>query len=44
MVIQVIQSTSNTGHACGSITEAMKVIKIEKKGKHLNTLEEYHLK
>jgi hypothetical protein len=33
----------NTGHACGNITDAMKVIKIEKKGKHLNTLEKYHI-
>jgi hypothetical protein len=33
----------NTGHAYGSITDTMKVIKIEKTGKHLNTLEKYHI-
>jgi hypothetical protein len=33
----------NTGRACGSITDTMKVIKIEKKGKHLNTQEKYHI-
>jgi hypothetical protein len=29
----------NTGHAYGSITDTMKIIKIEKKGKYLNALE-----
>jgi hypothetical protein len=29
----------NTGHTYGSITDAMKIVKIEKKGKHLKTLE-----
>jgi hypothetical protein len=34
----------NTGHAYVSITGTLKVIKIEeKKGKHLNTLEKYHI-
>jgi hypothetical protein len=33
----------NTGHAYGSIPNTMKVIKIEKKGKHLNTLQKYHI-
>jgi hypothetical protein len=33
----------NTGHAYGSITNTMKVLKTEKKGKHLNTLEKYHI-
>jgi cell fate (sporulation/competence/biofilm development) regulator YlbF (YheA/YmcA/DUF963 family) len=31
-----------TGHAYRSITDTMEVEKIEKKGKHLNTLEKYH--
>jgi hypothetical protein len=34
---------SNTGYSYGSITDIMKVIKIEKKGKHLNTLGKYHI-
>jgi hypothetical protein len=33
----------NTEHAYGSITDTMKVIKIEKKGRHLNTLEKYNI-
>jgi hypothetical protein len=33
----------NTGHAYRSITYTMKVIKIEKKGIYLNTLEKYHM-
>jgi hypothetical protein len=33
----------NTGHAYRSITDTMEVVKIEKKGKHLNTLEKYHI-
>jgi hypothetical protein len=33
----------NTGHAYRSISDTMKVVKIEKKGKHLNTLEKYHI-
>jgi hypothetical protein len=33
----------NTGHAYGSITNTMKVIETEKKGKHVNTLEKYHI-
>jgi hypothetical protein len=33
----------NTGHAYGSMTNTMKVLKTEKKGKHLNTLEKYHI-
>jgi hypothetical protein len=33
----------NTGHAYGSIADAMKVLKTERKGKHLNTLEKYHI-
>jgi hypothetical protein len=33
----------NTGHACGIITNTMDIIKTEKKGKHLNTLEKYHI-
>jgi hypothetical protein len=33
----------NTGHTYGNVTNAMKILKIEKKGKHLNTLEKYHI-
>jgi hypothetical protein len=33
----------NTGHTYGNITNTMKILKIEKKGKHLNTLEKYHI-
>jgi hypothetical protein len=33
----------NTGHSCGSITNTMEIMKIERKGKHLNTLEKYHI-
>jgi hypothetical protein len=32
----------NTGHTYGSITDTMKVVKVEK-GKHLNTLEKFHI-
>jgi hypothetical protein len=34
---------TNTGHAYGSITDTTKIIKMEKKGKRLNTLEKYHV-
>jgi hypothetical protein len=33
----------NTGHSYGNITDTMEIIKIETKGKHLNTLERYHI-
>jgi hypothetical protein len=33
----------NTGHAYRSMANTMKVLKTEKKGKHLNTLEKYHI-
>jgi hypothetical protein len=33
----------NTGHAYGNTTDTMRVIKTEKKGKHVNTLEKYHI-
>jgi hypothetical protein len=33
----------NTGHAYGSITDTTEVIKTEKKEKHLNILEKYHI-
>jgi hypothetical protein len=33
----------NTGHAYGSITDAMGVIHTGRKGKHLNSLEKYHI-
>jgi hypothetical protein len=33
----------NTGHSNGNITDTMEIIKIERKGKHLNTLERYHI-
>jgi hypothetical protein len=31
------------GHINGSISDTMEFIKAEKKGKHLNTLEKYHI-
>jgi hypothetical protein len=33
----------NTGHAYGTITDTMDIIKTGRKGKHLNTLEKYHI-
>jgi hypothetical protein len=33
----------NTGHACGSITDKMKIIEIKKRRKRLNILEKYHI-
>jgi hypothetical protein len=33
----------NTGHAYRSMTDTMKIIKMEKKEKHLSTLERYHM-
>jgi hypothetical protein len=33
----------NTGHLYGNITDTMEIIKIERKGEHLNTLERYHV-
>jgi hypothetical protein len=33
----------NTGHSYGNITNTMQITKIERKGKHLNTLEKYHI-
>jgi hypothetical protein len=33
----------NTRHAYGSMADTMKVLKTERKGKHLNTLEKYHI-
>jgi hypothetical protein len=33
----------NTGHKYGPITDTMDIIKTHKKGKHLNTLEKYHI-
>jgi hypothetical protein len=33
----------NTGHTYGSMANTMKVLKTERKGKHLNTLEKYHI-
>jgi hypothetical protein len=33
----------STGLTYGSITKTMNIIKTEKKGKHLNTLEKYHI-
>jgi hypothetical protein len=33
----------NTGHAYGSRADTIKVLKMERKGKHLNTLEKYHI-
>jgi hypothetical protein len=33
----------STGHAYGSITDTMEIGEVERKGKHLNTLEKYHM-
>jgi hypothetical protein len=33
----------NAGHTYGSITNTTKILKTEKKGEHLNTLEKYHI-
>jgi hypothetical protein len=33
----------NTGHAYGHITDTAQVIRTERKGKHLNTVEKYHI-
>jgi hypothetical protein len=33
----------NTGHTYGSTADTMKVLKTEKKGKHLKALEKYHI-
>jgi hypothetical protein len=30
----------NTGHTYGTITDTMEIIKTERKGRHLNTLED----
>jgi hypothetical protein len=42
--IQAIRNNNgNSGHTYGSITSTMRVLKTERKGKHLNTLEKYHI-
>jgi hypothetical protein len=33
----------NTGHTYGTITDTMDIIRKGKKGRHLNTLEKYHI-
>jgi hypothetical protein len=33
----------NTGHTYGSVTNTTKVLKTQRKGKHLNTLEKYYI-
>jgi hypothetical protein len=33
----------NTGHTYGSVTNTMKALKTQRKGKHLNTLERYYI-
>jgi hypothetical protein len=33
----------NTGHTYGTITDTMEIVKTGKKGRHLNTLEKYHI-
>jgi hypothetical protein len=33
----------NTGHTYGTITDTMDVIRTGRKGRHLNTLERYHI-
>jgi hypothetical protein len=38
-VTQDTQTTLNTGHKYGTITDTMDIVKTHRKGKHLNTLE-----
>jgi hypothetical protein len=38
-----VQHILETGHAFGKMNENMEVIKIEQKGSHLNTLENFHI-
>jgi hypothetical protein len=33
----------STGHTHGSITDTMEIVEVERKGKHLNTFEKYHM-
>jgi hypothetical protein len=33
----------STGHTCGTVTDTMDVIRMGRKGRHLNTLERYHI-
>jgi hypothetical protein len=33
----------NTGHTHGTVTDTVNIIRTEKEGKHLNTLEKYHI-
>jgi hypothetical protein len=33
----------NPGHSYGSITDTMEIMKIERKRKHLNALDKYHI-
>jgi hypothetical protein len=33
----------NTGHTYGTITDTMEIMETERKGKHLNMLERYHI-
>jgi hypothetical protein len=37
------QHILNTGHSYGKIEDIMEIIKVENKGKHLDTLEKYHI-
>jgi ABC-type transport system involved in Fe-S cluster assembly fused permease/ATPase subunit len=41
--IQDTQTTLNTGHTYGTITDTMEIITTGKKGKHLNTPERYYI-
>jgi hypothetical protein len=38
-----VQRILDTGHACGKMNEIMDIVKVQEKGKHLNTSEKYHL-
>jgi hypothetical protein len=44
-IIVAIWDTQATysGHTYGTITEKMGIIRTQQKGKHLNTLEKYHI-
>jgi hypothetical protein len=36
-------NNSNTGYTYGTITDTMEIMKTERKGRYLNTLERYHI-
>jgi hypothetical protein len=38
-----VQRILDTGHAYGKMNDIMNIMKIQEKGKHLNTLEKYQM-